>query len=285
MDARAVAEGRLVEQFPLHMARSSNVWAIIALVFVAPWAALSVVLAVGFMPRAFTGDLPGAVALAAVAAGFGWVVYRIFREAFPGRAHLGLTPNAIVLRHPLLLRRPLEIPLGDVERVAVSSTSSPGFWDPREFTLQKEHRGVTWVAPDDETAEALDITTRVLLPLASHVCTDEPNVAIVLRSPVDITGVRKKPISSGDLLVRRLCDVTQTRGFLARVQNPDAVSQAFAERCLLGKLSRDQDDLVEPSDADVKRVRRFRVVNLLWRVAALVWTLDALWRFLRAAAT
>lgn len=273
-----MAEGQLVEQFPLHMARSSKVWAIIALLFVAPWAALSCVIALAFLPRAFTGDLPGAVALVAVAAGFGWIEYRIFREAFPGRACLALTPNSLVLTHPLLLRGRFEIPLGEVERVAVDTIASPGLWDPTDFTLEKEQAGVTWIASDDETVEVLHETTRLLLPLASHVYTDEPNVAVVFRSVVDVTEVRKKPISSGHPLVRRLCDVDQTRGFLARVEDPDPVARAFAQQNLLGKLSRDQEDLAEPTDADVTRVRRFRTFVFLWRIAAVVGVLDAVWR-------
>jgi hypothetical protein len=90
---------------------------------------------------------------------------------------------------------------------------------------------------------------------------DEPNVAVVLRKPVDLTKVRHKPISSGDLYVRRLCDVEEAPGFFCRVKDPDAAAAAFEDRGLTGKLDGERAALLEASDEDVKRFKwwRFRL--------------------------
>ena len=286
MNARSAAERRLVHMFPLQAARSSNVAAGLALIFMLPWALLASGAALAALPQIFTSwwALAGVVALVGLATGLDWVSYRTFREAFPGRAYLGLTPSALVLRHPLLLRRRLEIPLPDVERVAVSSPTSPGFWEARDFTLEKEDRGLAWIASEDETVEALDATARFFLPLASHVQTDEPNVAVVLRRPVDLSELRRKPISSSDLYVRRLCDVDRAPGFLARVEDPGAVRRAFEERGLLGKLAGEQRSLIEPTEHDVKRLRRLWFRGLVARVVPVLIVARLVWELLETVA-
>jgi membrane protein YdbS with pleckstrin-like domain len=282
VDERSVAEGQLIHVLPLQASRSSNISAAIALILMLPLALLASVAALAVLPQVLTSwwALIGEVAFIALATGLDWVVYRIFREAFPGRCYLGLTPSEIVLRHPLLLRRRLEIPFADVDRVAVNSSESPGFWEPRGFTLEKEKRGVTWVASDEETVEALDVTTRFFLPLASHVQADEPNVAVALSRPIDLRELRRKPISSRGLLVRRLCDVELARGFLARVKDPEAAAKVFGERGLLGKLGGEQERLIDPTEDDGKRFRRWRLRMLVGRVLTVVVAARLIWSFI-----
>lgn len=269
--------GPLVEVFPLHMAWGSRVFAAIALLFVGP-------IALAAFGGALTGLVEGRFEIAApvflFALAAGWLARRIARELFPNPASLGISPNALVLKHPLLLKRDLEVTFDDVDRVVVRDSDSPGFWDPRGFTLEREQRGVAWIAGGGETVEALDATTRFMLPLASHVQSDEPNVAVVFRRPVDLRGLRDASICGADLAVRRLCDVEQAPGFLARVKDPEAVARAFGERRLLGKLTQEHEALLEPAEEDVKRYRSWRRRAVWARVVGPLLLARYLWDLL-----
>ncbi|HEX2296194.1 MAG TPA: hypothetical protein VHN37_12915, partial [Actinomycetota bacterium] len=217
--------------------RSSRVLATIALLFVAPWAILLGAIAIAFWPRALEGDLPGALALTALAAGVGWVAYRIFREAFPGRAYIALAPGSLVLWHPVLLRRRLEIPMTNVERVDVE-------------------------LPDETGLEGW------VLPLASHVATDLPNVVVLFREPVDLTSIRRKPISSASGEVVRVCDVDYAMGFSARAVDPEAVARSFAGWRLLSSFRSDVPD--EPG-------ARLRARDVVMGIVGIAFLLESVW--------
>ncbi len=273
-DARSAAAAGLVEVFPLHMARSSSVLAAIAVLVVAPFAFVGLLATGGLVVKyGAVGLIPGTV-VAGVPA---FLLYMAGREIFPRSAHLALKPDLLELRHPMLLRRPLRIPLDRIDRVAVSLPESPGLWDPRAATVERESRGVSWVASDDETVEVLDTATRIMLPLASHVRTDEPNVAFVFRGPVDVTALRRGSPERGAFAVRRLNDVDRARGFLARVRDPAAVARAFGDLGLVGNLSRDHQDLIEPEDEDVERLARVRRSAILGRVVTALFVARFVW--------
>jgi hypothetical protein len=146
--------------------------------------------------------------------------------------------------------------------------------------VEKATRGLTWTASEEETIEALDISSRFFLPLASHVQQDEPNVAVILNEPVELTNLRRKAISSSNLFVRRLCDVERAPGFLVRLKDPDAAANAFATKGLLRKLDGGRASLIEPLDEDVKRYRRWRVRTSLAKIISVLLFARLVWVFL-----
>lgn len=204
-DVRTMAAGQLIEVFPIHMARSSSFLALVALLLIVPWAYVAVG---GAVAALYEGRLPVAAGLAPFATGLGWATFKIFREAFPGPAHVAIVPGGLAVRHPLLLRRRLEVPMDRIELVGVIDGALPRTDEPCDLG-------------GDQTAPPPP------LPLVSHVVTDVPNVAVAFREPVDLTAIRRKPISSRGPTVFRLSDVDVVRGFVARVEDPEAFARAF----------------------------------------------------------
>lgn len=265
--------------FPLETALSSRIWAAVGLVLVVPWVLLALVGAIHVVPwiGGSIGAAIGAVAIFALGVWLGIVAYRLSRELFLPRTQVTLDANALVLRHPALLRSPLEIPLADIERVVVSTPASQGFWDPHGFTLEKQNKGITWSASDEETIEALDFFSRLFLPLASHVVRDEPNVAVILRTPVDMRGLGRKPVSRSDPLVQRLCEVRFAEGFFVRLKDPEAAAKAFDRLALVDKLDEQHVPLIEPDEEDIERFRQYRLRRILFPVAGFMYLTLILW--------
>lgn len=229
-DVRAMAGDQLIEVFPIHMARASSFFAVVALLLMAPWA---YVLGGAAIAALWSREPGWALGLGVLAAGPIWATGRILPEAFPGRAHLALTPGALAVRHRVLLRRRLEIPIETVDRVEV----------------------------------IVEPVTGPALPLASHVVTDVPNVAVFLRTPVDVKAIRRKPASSGAVGVPRLSDVDLLGGFAVRVDDPDAVARAFDRWRLLR---------VGPSATGHPRASRLRLAQVAAAVFLVISLAEAI---------
>lgn len=255
VETRSVAAGEFLEVFPLHRAPSSRALAATALVAFSPVVVIALFGAGALIKSAGAVGIALGLLLAVLPC---VLAARIGREVFPGRAYLAIRPGSLVLRHGLLLRKPLEVPFEAIERVAVKLPGSPGFWDPGAATQVKEDALDSWLEDETEPVEALDSATSFMLPLASNVTNDEPNVAVVFRTPVEIGPLRQKSICAASLGVKRLNDVDETPGFLARVEDPESLAYALAQRGLLGRLSQPHAGLVRATDDDVERLKKFR---------------------------
>ncbi len=205
---------------------------------------------------------------------------KLIREAFPGRCHLALTPDALVLRHTILLRKELRLPLDTVDRVGVVASGSDRFWRPESITLEKEKKGIVWTASVDETAEVLDFHSRVMLPIASHIREEQPNVAVVLKEPVDVRSLRRKRAAGKNVLFLRLNDVDSTAGFFACVKDPQVFARVLESRGLLGRLSDEHVDLITPSPEDERRIGGALFARLVGGVLMIIFLVAKLWEAL-----
>ena len=150
------------------------------------------------------------------------------------------------------------------------------------ITLEKEKSGIVWTASDEETAQVLDHISRLMLPLASHVIEDVPNVVVALREPIDLKDLHRKRLSGRNAFVARLSDVDTARGFFLRVREPDDLAETLETRGLLGWLSDQHSELIEPGPEDIKRLRRGRLGQIVGSALLVIWLASNAWNVLEA---
>lgn len=200
--------------------------------------------------------------LAAVSA---WIAWLLARPALVRRAYLELTPEAMLVVHPGLLKKPLEIP-----RAAVKAASI----DPRRWRwrwLGNKGRFHLGGHPDGEKPPPgampewlFSVVGSSPYPLLSTV-DDVPNVAFVFNEAVRMRTVRRgtRPFATlGPVHVP--VHGREVRGLLVKAKDPAAAETALAEWTTIRPLSGADVIGYEPDPAYWRQARRRRRTANVW---------------------
>lgn len=206
-----------------------------------------------------------------VAVGLG--VARLLHAVFIKRPFLLISQDGLEIHNRLLLRFPLRLPLDSIEAISVSTGSSDGWWDPREFTLFLERRGLTWMGGNDETAAELEWMTHWLVPYLTHDPVVAPNVAILLKDPVKFDAHKRWGWLRMEL---RAFPIKRTqvakRAFLLGVRDATTAQHELARTGLVRQFTAQDAEVIEPTGRDVRRLRRavfLRYAMLIYAVLVL----------------
>ncbi len=206
-----------------------------------------------------------------------WTMWIALREAV-ARPYICVGRTGVMIHQPMVLRGPLEVPLNQIAAAAVSTAESPGLWAEDDLPVEVEYEQgpITWTAGREENAAVTAELTRMLIPLLDRDPEVEPNLALVLREPIDVSKVRRSTFGFGGFR-KSLIATKRTRGFLVAVRDADAADAAFTDLGLRRKLDRADRELLTPQSEDLARFRRahhvaaFSFAYLILAVAYQVW--------------
>ena len=221
-------------------------------------------LLVGFLALALSADpslTPAYVApqllLIPLIVAVGLGVARLLHAVFMKPPFLQMTQDALEIHNGLLLRSSLRLPLDGIEAISVSTEPGNGWWDPTDFTLYLERRGLTWMAGNDETAAELEWMTYWLIPYLTHDPVLAPNVAILLKDPVNIDAHKRWGWLHMELHAFPIKKAqVAKRAFLLGVRDPTTAQQELARTGLVRQLTAQDAEMIEPTARDVRRLRR-----------------------------
>lgn len=249
--------GRL-NQFTIKYRTSQRVAAfvtalLIALVFVG-----TVVLAVALSQTSDPVALVMAVFVWGVALGMVWIIAQFLVAAFGHKPLVTVDADGITIIDGLQMGRPLVFPPTDIKAVAVRIGDSDSWWNPKEFDIEREKRGVKWTAGDAEVSAALDDVTVFMLPMLNRGDRAvKANTVILLRQQVELSDYKKK-FSLGWGPDR---PSGPRWGVLLALEDPGGFATAVSEWELLTKLRAEDFPAVEPQKADIRRWRIQRVLR------------------------
>ena len=185
------------------------------------------------------------------------------RSAFARRARLEVLTDRLAIYHGGVFRAPLAIARSDIEAVA---------FDDRPFRYKRSGNHARFdLKPEgsDEDRPLGWLYSRsggAPLPLLSQVF-DVPNVAVLFTGEKILRPVRRwqkafpSKVRMGPPLHKR-----RSRGFMARVKNASALSQALEEWDVVRPITWADLDAHSPPESDRARVRR-----LTWRDDAILF--------------
>jgi hypothetical protein len=223
----------------------------------------------------------------------GWGAWRLARPALVRRAYLELTPESLVVVHPGLLKRPLQIHRSYVKATAV---------DPRPWRWRwlgnkgRFHLGGAGADPTigPITGGSLPISEPVTpvtgaemtpsgakpehglpewlfsvnggspLPLLSTV-DDVPNVAFLFEEPIRMVSVRRgmRPFATKSP-VHVLAHGRAARGLLVKVKDAAAAEQALSQWTTVRPLTTADVLTIQPDEEYARRARRSRRAVNVW---------------------
>jgi hypothetical protein len=233
-------------------------------------AAVAIVFTVTFIVFAFSDDVGSlseeedaarVVTGLVLAAGCAWVAWLLARPALVRRPYLELTPEALVVVHPGLLKRPLEVPRAAIKAAAV---------DPRPWRWRwlgnkgRFHLGETVPASANAFPEWLfSVVGSSPYPLLSTV-DDVPNVAFVFAEPVRMRAVRRgtRPFATKGPVHVPVYG-RDVRGLLLKVKDAALAESALSQWTTLRPLTpADVVDFVPDAEYARKAKRRRRMANV-----------------------
>jgi hypothetical protein len=235
--------------------------------------AVAVIFAVTFVVFAFADDVGGiseeesAVKLVTglvFAAACAWVAWLLARPALVRRAYLELTEDSLLVVHPGLLKRPLEIPRAAIKAATI---------DPRQWRWRwlgnkgRFHLG----GPGNDPAVAAQIPEWLFsvvgsspYPLLSTV-DDVPNVAFVFSEPVRTRPVRRgtRPFATKGPVHVPVYG-RDIRGLLIKVKDPGAAEAALSSWTTLRPFTATDVMGYEPDPVYARKAKRRRRMANVW---------------------
>jgi hypothetical protein len=222
----------------------------------------------------------GVVAAFAIATGYG--IYRLLWQTFFRRARLLSDGDRVIVDYPLLLKRPLEMSDNEIKAVSAVTPDSPGWWDPRSFSLEIEERGIERIAGNRDTQQALDWLTSFQLPLLSHDRRVPPNIAILFDERIDLRSYLRRGWLHRNVGKSRAGERYWSSGFLLSAKDPQAAALTLQRVGVERKLTLDDFASVEPDRDDAKRFRRGMVFRYALTAWGVILVADRIWDFIRA---
>lgn len=239
-------------------------------------------LTVPFLPWEGTNDPLERVLVTAIVTGLGFLgcttAWIVVRPVF-GQPRLELYRDHMIVIHPGVLRRRARVPHTNIAAVAVRAHDQDPSWDPDDFDLIREENGFTVYAGKEERAEALSVMTKFVFPVLSHSPIERTNMLVVFEVPQDMEA-RRGALAGFTVSGVKKMSGRSHRGFVARAADASSSKDAFLHWGIRPRATKELAGALEPSDADIRRIRAARwvawgavlyAVLSLVRVAADVW--------------
>lgn len=256
-------------------------------------ASVAILFTIAFLVLAF-GERPEGVAEsdeAAVratglifAAPCAWASWRLARPALARRAYLELTPEKLVVVHPGLLKKPLELHRSYIKAAAVDPRPWRWRWLGNKGRFHLGGAGadpnigpITGAAPVDpvDTVSTpadssahpewlFSVNGGSPLPLLSTV-DDVPNVAFLFEEPIRMVSVRRgmRPFATKSP-VHVLAYGRAARGLLVKVKDADAAQRELAQWITVRPITTEDVLTIQPDEEYAKRARKSRRVVNAW---------------------
>jgi hypothetical protein len=217
-----------------------------------------------------------------------WGAWRLARPALVRRAYLELTPEKLVVVHPGLLKRPLEIHRSYVKAAAVDPRPWRWRWLGNKGRFHLGGAGadptvgpivggaVTMVTPmpvpvETSGAQVPEVPEWLFsvnggspLPLLSTV-DDVPNVAFLFEEPIRMVSVRRgmRPFATKSP-VHVLAHGRAARGLLVKTKDAVAAEQALSQWTTVRPITTADVLTIQPDEAYAARARKSRRVVNIW---------------------
>jgi hypothetical protein len=247
-----------------------------------------VVLAVGERPEGISPDEETAVRVTGVlfALPCAWASWRLVRPALARRAYLELAPDKLVVVHPGLLKKPLEIHRSYIKAAAVDPRPWRWRWlgNKGRFHLGGPGANPTlspisgaepvYPAGGDEPRPSatrgdhpewlFSVNGGSPLPLLSTV-DDVPNVAFLFEEPIRMVSVRRgmRPFATKSP-VHVLAYGRAARGLLVKLKDAEAAERELSQWITVRPLTTADVLTIQPDEAYAKRARKSRRVVNAW---------------------
>lgn len=229
----------------------------------------------------------------------GWGAWRLARPALVRRAYLELAPDGLVVVHPGLLKKPLQIHRSYIKAVAVDPRPWRWRWLGNKGRFHLGGAGADPMigpiaggsapppppplagpigpgaapagAPPSQAASGgalpewlFSVNGGSPLPLLSTV-DDVPNVAFLFEEPIRMVSVRRgmRPFATKSP-VHVLAYGRAARGLLVKVKDPAAAEQALSQWTTVRPLTTADVLTIQPDEEYARRARKSRRVVNVW---------------------
>lgn len=225
----------------------------------------SPLLAVPFMEWEGTDDLVARVLVTSFVVAMGglgcYLGGRMLRRAFLRPPTMEVGPEALTIRHGAVLRAPVAINRSQISAVSVRRDPKDSFWDPERFDIAVDYETYSMALGPDQVAELLDTASDHLVPVITHVDSDDPNVMIVFDRLVNLPARRRALTNYLYGRHQRPSAKSEVRAVALCVENPEAAHEVFSAWVVPTKLDIEHHDLIVPSGGDQRRASWMRIAR------------------------
>ena len=251
-----------------------------------------VIVAVGEGPSGASGDEEAVARFTGImfAVPCAWASWRLARPALVRRAYLELAPEKLVVVHPGLLKRPLEIHRSYVKAAAVDPRPWRWRWlgnkgrfhlggagaDPNigpivgdapptaDVVADSDPPAPATTPPGEHPEWLFSVNGGSPLPLLSTV-DDVPNVAFLFEEPIRMISVRRgmRPFATKSP-VHVLAYGRAARGLLVKVKDATAAERELSQWTTVRPLTTSDVLTIQPDEEYARRARKSRRVVNLW---------------------